>query len=185
MGYYRHKKPQTANERFCSKININSKSGCWEWIGSTLKGGYGMMSFNDKNQLAHRISYQLFIGYLEPNLCVCHKCDNRNCVSPFHLFKGTHADNMKDARDKGRKPTSVCPSYQMYKKGCRCDSCKLLNKERMKKSWSKWKLNNPERDRDCAKKAEAKRKNNPKRIQYQNERNTKRRALKIAKQSLS
>lgn len=39
---------------------------------------------------------------LGKSLEACHHCDNPSCCNPEHLFVGTHADNMKDCKDKGR-----------------------------------------------------------------------------------
>lgn len=45
---------------------------------------------------------------------VLHKCDNRLCLNPKHLFLGTHRDNVKDMVSKGRQV-----------KGERCPASKL------------------------------------------------------------
>jgi hypothetical protein len=36
-------------------------------------------------------------------MCVLHKCDNRKCCNPSHLFLGTNLDNIADKLAKGRQ----------------------------------------------------------------------------------
>lgn len=88
-------------ERFLRFIKIN-KYGCHIWQSSFQKNGYGQFCMKGLTTLAHRASYILFKGVLDKNLCVLHKCDNRKCVNPEHLFLGTRYDNYIDSKIKGR-----------------------------------------------------------------------------------
>ena len=88
-------------ERFWSKV----KKGdfCWNWTSSVSRGGYGKFSVSRSKWVeAHRISYLIKHGSIPDGLCVLHKCDNKMCVRPDHLFLGTYNDNVQDCIVKGR-----------------------------------------------------------------------------------
>ncbi len=92
-------------QRFWSKVAITANDEkCWEWQMSLNKGGYGKFLFRYQKRLAHRIAYSISFGFDFANnkLCVLHKCDNRKCVNPNHLFLGTYNDNIQDMMRKGR-----------------------------------------------------------------------------------
>jgi predicted XRE-type DNA-binding protein len=90
-------------KRFWSKVDIKDKSECWEWGKHINNLGYGKFWFDDKWQQAHRVAFILSGGILtKEKPFVLHKCDNRKCVNPEHLYAGNQTDNMKDRSNKGR-----------------------------------------------------------------------------------
>jgi hypothetical protein len=88
--------------RFLSFADQSAANGCWEWTGEENTNGYGRFSHQEQKSLAHRFSYELFFGDVPAGLNVCHRCDNRKCVNPSHLWLGSQSANLSDAVSKGR-----------------------------------------------------------------------------------
>lgn len=91
---------ENRDQLFWSKVDRVGE--CWLWTGCRDKAGYGQTSYRQKPMRSHRLAWILTYG--DPgDFHVLHRCDNRRCCRPDHLFLGTHADNMRDMAEKSRR----------------------------------------------------------------------------------
>jgi predicted DNA-binding protein (UPF0251 family) len=103
-------------DRFMSFVAPEPNCGCWLWMGSAqlvrrsyyrARFAYGGRAGGMKT--APRVSYLLFRGPIPSGLHVLHKCDVGLCVNPDHLYLGTHQDNMRDMKARGRYFAAIQP----------------------------------------------------------------------------
>lgn len=82
---------------------------CWPWTGPKYQQGYGSAYLHGKMTRANRGMWTIYNGTIPDGKFVLHKCDNRICVNPSHLYLGTHLDNMRDIvmRNKHRKTAKL------------------------------------------------------------------------------
>lgn len=98
-------------KRFLDKVK-QVETGCHEWQAGQARGGYGKYQDAGKTVTAHRFAYENFVGPIG-SMHVLHKCDNRKCVNPEHLFLGTNADNIADMDAKGRRVHTTKVTLEM------------------------------------------------------------------------
>ena len=102
---------KTFEERFNKKI-IKDISGCWLWIGSRLITGYGQLGPNKTGErYAHRVSYVMANGPIPDGKTINHKCDERSCVNPNHLYLGTHKENNRDTYARTGSKRAKSPHF--------------------------------------------------------------------------
>ena len=95
----------TPKEIFEKHCKFGKNDECWEWSGYITNKGYGQTKIGGRDGKliqAHRLSWIVNVGEISNDLHVLHKCDNRKCVNPNHLFLGTNQDNINDRVSKGR-----------------------------------------------------------------------------------
>jgi hypothetical protein len=82
-----------------SRYEIDTLTGCWNWIGQISKDGYpaGTMSAgpDGRQMIAHRLFFEEAKGAIPAGLVIDHLCGNRRCVNPDHLEAVTQKVNVQ------------------------------------------------------------------------------------------
>lgn len=106
---------KTLEERVWGKVDKSAGAdGCWVWTGEKTRKNYGVMRLGKKNKKVSRLVYELCVGPIAEGLWVLHKCDNRRCVNPMHLYLGDVRQNAKDATDRNRWATGDRNAARLY-----------------------------------------------------------------------
>lgn len=91
-------------KQFDDNIVKNPLTGCWLWKGAYFASGYGQINnkmLQKSPTTTHRASWELHRGKIPDGLMVLHKCDDRRCANPDHLYLGNNQDNMIDRSKRG------------------------------------------------------------------------------------
>lgn len=103
IQYHAQQVPDKKRKPRQIRATVDPFTGCWICTSHALsKDGYPQLHAKNKSGNMSRILYESIYGELPKEMYVCHRCDNRSCINPDHLFVGTQQDNMDDMCAKGR-----------------------------------------------------------------------------------
>ena len=92
-------------EELMGKCTFPSGCECHLWAGDVNNDGYGLVVIGGVELFAHRVSFIASGRVLMPGNEVRHVCDrysnnvdvpDRRCITPRHLWAGSHGQNMRD-----------------------------------------------------------------------------------------
>ena len=93
------------NADFWERVDRSDPLGCWSWTGKTDWAGYGILYVKQERLRAHVVAAELCdvdLGSDKP--LVCHRCNNKPCCNPLHLYRGNESDNFRDCLNARRHP---------------------------------------------------------------------------------
>lgn len=89
--------------RFYAKVDIGAEpDSCWNWTGYASPYGKVMLMSEawtgaSSPAQAHVISYMLHTAPIPKGFDIAHRCNNKLCVNPQHLYLATRSENIQHA----------------------------------------------------------------------------------------
>ncbi len=94
--------------KFWSEVDIKEENECWPFKRGRQGNGYGRFYINRyEGFLAHRMAWTITNGEISRKMYILHKCDNKICCNPKHLYCGTLSNNRRDAGERNPIPAEV------------------------------------------------------------------------------
>jgi len=125
---------ESETARFWKKVE--KSDNCWLWTGAIIPTGYGLATFENRNQPAHRVCWKLELGELDPEAMLDNKCGNRSCVRTEHwelsVKRRSKPGEIRISPFVCTTPDCGKPSVTMTIAGL-CDSCRQRAKRERRK----------------------------------------------------
>ena len=99
----------------CFEAPSNLETPCLLFKAAKDRHGYARFSIKGYDSRAHRLNYFTHNPNADESLCVCHRCDVRECVNPDHLFLATNSENIADMDAKGRRVSGKGENHSQSK----------------------------------------------------------------------
>lgn len=115
-----------ADARFESGIQFSMY--CWEWAGFVRGDGYGSLRVGGKGVMAHRFSYERFVGPIPEGHLIDHRCHNKACVNPMHLRAVGHRLNIENY--SGLRKNNTSGYHGVYMQRGRWTGCVMSSGKR-------------------------------------------------------
>lgn len=120
--------------RFWAKVDQSGE--CWLWTANLTKpNGYGRFHLNDRMVLAHRLTYETFVGPIPDGMQLDHLCRVKQCVNPAHLEPVTNRENVLRAL-----PSTCVAGHQRTPGAGPCPRCRAV----YRRQWERERRGDPD-----------------------------------------
>jgi hypothetical protein len=93
----------TPEQRFWANVKkLEGVDACWLWTRGSDAHGFGVLTFEGRQEAVHRVSWRLHFGPIPKGMCVLRRCEQALCVRPDHLWLGTRRDKVNDKTKRDR-----------------------------------------------------------------------------------